>query len=84
MQGEAKCHACGALLDPHERIRSEARDRDAVRMKAPRGRLDNFVERFKASRNPFLKALYLLLSALWFVYWVVLSFILWLIAAGPG
>ncbi len=82
--GEAHCVSCGAVLDPHLRIETEAKQREERRLSVPRGRLDAFVDRFKASRNPFVKALYLVLSALWFVYWVIMSFILWAIAAGPG
>jgi hypothetical protein len=84
INNESHCKSCGWALEPEIRIKEEAQARARVRSSAPRGKLDNFIERFKNSRNPFLRVFYLVLSALWFVYWVILSFILWVIAASPG
>lgn len=84
IDNESRCKTCAASLEPEIRIREEAQAREQVRAAAPRGRLDGFFERFKQSRNPFVRVFYLFLSALWFIYWVILSFILWIIAAGPG
>jgi hypothetical protein len=78
------CVACGELINPGMRIERDAKNRENQRMAAPRGKLDSFIDRFKQSRNPFVKLLFAVLSAIWFVYWVVLSFILWVIAATPG
>ncbi|MFT5958163.1 MAG: hypothetical protein ACI87V_002048, partial [Flavobacteriales bacterium] len=36
------------------------------------------------SRNPFIKVAYLTVKTVWFIYWVILSIVLWLIAATPG
>jgi hypothetical protein len=66
------------------RLADDAAQREKKRMLAPRSHLDRFIEKFKKSRNPFVKVAFAILSAIWFVYWVFLSFILWLIAAGPG
>lgn len=78
------CVGCGVLIDPTMVREEEAEARQKKRMSAPRGRLDKFIELFKESRNPFMKFIFLVASAIWFVYSVILSFILWLIAAGPG
>ncbi len=78
------CTNCGALIDPTMVREEEAEARHKKRMEAPRGRLDKFIELFKESRNPFMKFIFLVASAIWFVYWVILSFILWVIAATPG
>ncbi len=81
---ETHCSNCNELIDPMMKLEQEAESRERKRLEVPRGRLDLFIERFKSSKNPFVKLIYLVASALWFVYWVILSFILWLIAAGPG
>lgn len=78
------CTECGELIDPTMRIERDAASREKVRLSAPRSTLDQFIDRFKQSRNPFVKLAFAVLSALWFVYWVILSFILWVIAASPG
>lgn len=84
VENESHCKSCGASLEPETRIKEEAQARARVRALVPRGKLDRFIDRFKSSRNPFVRAFYLVLSALWFVYWVILSFVLWIIAATPG
>lgn len=82
--GEERCKECGHTLNPQKRIAEEEQEREKKRLELPKTKFDELVERFAQSKNPFVKALYLLLKGLWFVYWVILSFILWLIAATPG
>lgn len=84
IDNESQCKSCGSSLEPITRIKEEAMERERVRSSIPRGQLDRFIERFKNSRNPFVRVFFLILSALWFVYWVILSFVLWVIAASPG
>ena len=78
------CESCGALIDPQKKLVVESEKRELARANGPKSRLDKVVNHFKTTKNPFLKLIYLVLSALWFVYWVILSFILWAIAASPG
>lgn len=78
------CSNCGELLNPKMVLEKYHEAKDRERLKVPRSKLDDLVDRFKNSRNPFIMILYAVLKGVWFVYWVILSFILWIIAAGPG
>lgn len=79
-----KCTACENTLDPHKKLVEEHDERERKRLAVPKTKLDLLIARVKHSRNPLLRLAYWLLSAIWFVYWVILSFILWAVAATPG
>lgn len=79
-----QCPHCGHTVNPHKRIEEEHVEREIKRQQVPKTWLDDLINKVKDSRNPFVKLVYYVLSAIWFVYWVILSFILWAIAASPG
>ncbi len=79
-----RCENCGATLDPQSRLKEEEADREKKRLALPKTRFDVFLDSIQQSDNLFVKVVYVVLKGIWFVYWVVLSFILWLIAATPG
>ena len=78
------CSNCGFTIDPHQRIVEEHEDRQKKRLEVPKTPLDTLLERIHESENPLVKGAYFFLKGIWFIYWVILSFFLWLIAATPG
>lgn len=81
---EDRCVNCGALINPTLVREQEHETREKKRLEVPKTPLDRVIDKLGQSRNPFIMALNAVLKAIWFVYWVILSFILWVIAAGPG
>lgn len=47
-------------------------------------KLDAFFERWKNSSNPILSILYKIAYGIWTVYMAIVSFIIWIVALGPG
>ncbi|MFT4778670.1 MAG: putative membrane protein YvbJ [Flavobacteriales bacterium] len=84
IEGELKCKECGATLDVQQKLKEEYAERDRKRIQLPQTQFDLFVDRISKSRNPFIKVAYLTVKTVWFIYWVILSIVLWLIAATPG
>lgn len=82
--GELKCKECGATLDVQQKLQEEHAERERKRIELPRTKFDLFVERISNSKNPFIKVAYVFVKTVWFIYWAILSFILWLVAATPG
>jgi hypothetical protein len=78
------CINCQQLIDPIAIRQQEDEVRRIQRENTPPGWLDKVINKLKASRNPFVQVLVMMLRAAWFVYWVILSFIIWLVAATPG
>lgn len=82
--GEMKCKSCGATLDVQQRLEEEHADRERKRIERPLTKFDLFVDRISTSNNPFVKVAYVGVKTVWFVYWLILTFFLWLVAATPG
>jgi len=78
------CKECLAPISPKELEKIAVKKRKAIKDKAPKSKLDTFVEKVKNSNNPFVIILYKTVSFLWFIYMAILSFFLWFIAVGPG
>lgn len=84
-EGESiTCLVCDHIIDPETIRVNEHEQRRINRENKPPGWLDSVVNKLNRSENIFVKALVLTLRAAWFVYWVILSFIIWLVAATPG
>lgn len=79
-----KCKACGATLNPETRLKEDEAAREKKRLALPKTKFDELLDSIQQSENLFVRVAYVILKGVWFVYWVVLSFILWIIAVAPG
>ncbi|MFM1932337.1 MAG: hypothetical protein RL226_1640 [Bacteroidota bacterium] len=81
--GSSHCTQCSKLIDPVQ-LQQNRLEEKRLREQTPPSWLDQLIDRTKQSKNPFVIAAVALLRAAWFVYWVVITFIIWLVAATPG
>lgn len=78
------CISCNALISPEliRKIEEEKRI-DAFNNRQKSG-LDKAIERLKESNNIFAIILHFILKSVWTLLMLIVSFIVWLIAATPG
>ena len=81
---EDYCKDCGTLISPSKIAVKEEEERKAkFQMRKP-GKLDEWFEKFAASKNPFVKILYYILYSIWFIFAALIGFALYIAAASPG
>ena len=78
------CGNCGRLINPYLEIKQENEQREAAIKNRTKDRVDLFLEQFKQSRWWAVKALYYLLYSVWFLLFGLVSFFIYMVAAGPG
>ena len=78
------CTSCNATLNP-ELARQEAHDaREEKAANRPPDKLDILHDKMENSRWLIVRIIYRILYAVWTVFIAIVSFFMWMIAAGPG
>lgn len=83
-EGEINCKSCGTTLDVSTKLKEDHEAGERKRIALPKTKFDHFVDRIAKSNNPFIKVAYVFIKTVWFIYWVILSIFLWMVAATPG
>ena len=78
------CSNCGAILDPHLQLKRENELREEAVRNRTKDKVDLFLEHFKTSRWWLVKGLYYVLYSVWFLLFTIVSFFIYMVAAGPG
>lgn len=81
---EDYCPNCNALLNPLEIQKIKLQEKEEEILNTPKPKLDQFFINWKATKNPIFKFFYYIAYSFWMVYMAILSFILMVIAWGPG
>lgn len=78
------CSNCNTLLDAAELHKKKVIQKEIKAERTPKPKLDQFFINWKKTKNPFYKGLYYIAYSFWAVYMGILSFILMMVAWGPG
>lgn len=78
------CTSCGALIDPKKLHEQKMALNEKEQLEGPKGRLDEFFAKWKATQNPVWKFFYHIAYGFWVVYMAIISAIIGVIAWGPG
>lgn len=78
------CTNCGEAISPKEVLKKEQVQKDLKAQLIPKGKVDVLLNKFKNSKNPFVKVLYVVCFSLWTIYMAIMTFFLWFVALGPG
>tara|TARA_B110000211_G_C13739375_1_gene403857 strand:+ start:199 stop:489 length:291 start_codon:yes stop_codon:yes gene_type:complete len=78
------CETCGNELDPQKiRIKQVSNIQEEKALE-PTPKIEKFLENWKQTKNPLYKLFYWMAYSIWFVYMGIISFILFMVAWGPG
>lgn len=78
------CTNCNQLLNPVKiRIKEDTKRKEEFSTKPP-DQIDKFINQFKESKFFFIRWIYYVLYSIWFVFGVIVSFILYMVAGTVG
>lgn len=78
------CDSCGQELDPVKLQQAKKEVQEAEKALEPTPKLDAFFLKWKSTKNPIFKIFYWIAYSVWLVYLGIMSFILFMVAWGPG
>lgn len=78
------CESCGADLNPKRNRVQKIREIQQKKSQEELPKLEQFLLKWKNTKNPFLKATYWIGYSVWTIYMAILSVIAFLAAWGPG
>ncbi len=78
------CTSCNHPVSREAILKAREVVREEKSKEIPISKLDKWIGNWKKSSNPFLKYSYKIASFIWIIYMAIVSFVLWMVALGPG
>ena len=78
------CLACGNPISPKVLAEIKQKQEQEIAKEQNLDKFDEFMLGMKKSPNILLRGVYYTLHAVWTIFFIILTFCLWLIAATPG
>ncbi len=78
------CTSCNHLLNYQIRLEQEQEQRESDWRNREKDKMDIYLAKFKNSSFWPVKALYYVLYSIWFILFTLVSFFIYMVAAGPG
>lgn len=78
------CSNCGHLLNYAMQLQKEEQERTEARKQRIPDPLEQFFQRWKASRNVLIRAAYYVVYSVWFLLFAFFSLLMSIILLGPG
>jgi hypothetical protein len=79
-----ECEFCGEILNTEKREEIKLKKEGKITKPEPPGKLQQFFEHTRTSKNPFLRLLYFISISIWFIYVGLVVLIMYIAVAASG